>query len=554
MKTFGRFLLVLCLAGWHASVFAAVTASVDRSVLTVDDSLTLTLSATAGEDIDAADLGALARDFTVAGTSRSTRYSIVNGQSESSSELMITLYPRRSGDLQIPSLDVDGSRTRPLAIRVEENPTDLDSNVDVFVETEVDSKNVYVQAQILHTFRIYQAVTLDDRGRSQLEIPDAIVEELEPVTFQRNVNGRTYLVTEIRHAIFPQKSGELTIPSITFSGRERSSRRSFLSLGNSGDLLRRRGEEINIKVKPIPAAFPDAQWLPARSLALEDNWSLEPDKLAIGASTTRTVTLTAEGVNGSQLPRLSPPPVDGIRVYPDQPRSENIKSESGLTGLGINSAALLVTAPGDYTLPAVRIPWWDTRTDKLRFAEIPERRFSVVATSVPAQPTAATGSGDGDIAARQSALPATASVWFWSTLAALLGWMLTVLWLWRRQGAARRPDNAADRSPDSRESKLFKEVIACCRKNRASDSRAALQRWGRQAFHCAAPPGMNELGRWIEDDTIAAQLSELESALYSDSSGEWSGAQLADALQSWRKQAHRRDGDRAASALPPLYQ
>jgi hypothetical protein len=160
---------------------------------------------------------------------------------------------------------------------------------------------------------------------------------------------------------------------------------------------------------------------------------------------------------------------------------------------------------------------------------------------------------DGDIAGAQSQSPATTSPWFWSTLAALLGWMLTVLWLWRRGGAPRRP-GGADRSPDLRESKLFKEVIACCRDNRAGESRAALQRWGRQVFHCAAPPGMNELGRWIEDDGIAALLSELESALYSDSSGDWNGAKLADALQSWRKQAHRRDGDRAASALPPLYQ
>jgi hypothetical protein len=64
-------------------------------------------------------------------------------------------------------------------------------------------------------------------------------------------------------------------------------------------------EPIDVEVKPVPEDFPGEVWLPARSMTLEETWSVEPHALSVGDSTTRTLTLVANGLQGSQLPPLS---------------------------------------------------------------------------------------------------------------------------------------------------------------------------------------------------------------------------------------------------------
>ena len=341
----GKYLLAL-MAMFAMNANAAVTASVDRTRMTESDSLQLIIRATEGEPVNDTDLGPVERDFDVVTRSTSSRLSIVNGKRERSSDLQVVLLPRRAGTLRIPPLTVGNQRTQAILIEVGEAPSGIDNARDVFVEAEVDRDSVFVQSQLIHTFRVYEAIDLVDRGRSQLELPDAIIEELDSSTFQRTVNGRTYRVIEVRHAIFPQKSGQLTIPAMSFNGSRMLPRRSFFD--RNVETLRRRSKPITVEVKPIPANYPDAPWIPAASLKLEESWSALPEDLEVGDSVTRTVTLLAKGIDGSQLPPLELSPVDGIKAYPDQPRSENTRDQDGITGIGINSTALLITAPGEF--------------------------------------------------------------------------------------------------------------------------------------------------------------------------------------------------------------
>ncbi len=171
MKWPGKILLLCCLAFWSSQLLAAVTASVDRSRITVDDSINLTLLASAGESLDAVNLDPLLRDFKLGGTSTTRSYNLINGRAESSTNLQITLFPRRSGSLEIPALDVNGTHTAPITILVANRKATLDGVEDVFAEAEVDVKTLYVQAQLLLTIRSYQAVNSGNPG--QIESPIA---------------------------------------------------------------------------------------------------------------------------------------------------------------------------------------------------------------------------------------------------------------------------------------------------------------------------------------------------------------------------------------------
>jgi hypothetical protein len=526
---------------------AAVTATVDRNRVSINDSLVLTLRATEGEDVEDADLDQLARDFDMVSTGTSTHWSLNNGRTARTSDLKVVLLPRRVGELVIPALTIDGQRTRAIRVQVSDTPVASDASEDVFVESEVDRDEVYVQSQLLHTFRIYEAIDLSDRGRSELKLEGAVVEELESSSFQRTINGRPYRVIEVKHAIFPQKSGELVIPSMTFNGRKPSGRRSILSF-NTGEVLRRRSQPITVKVKPVPAAWPDAPWIPARNLRIEESWSALPDELAVGDSVTRTLTLVAEGIDSSQLPQIPQADLPGVKAYPDQPRAENRPGNDGITGIGVNSTALLITKPGEFTLPTVRVPWWDTESNSLRYAELPARSFTVAApptAALPSAPVAPT-----PVQAAPADLIQQTNLWMWATLAALLGWMGTTAWLGWRLRAPRQVE-AAPRETEQKEAALFKECLAACNGNDAQASRAALQAWGQRYLDQQRPPTLDAIARHFDRPELAEALEQLERSLYAGG-GEWRGDSLALALKACRKQGRKRAAV-GGDALPPLY-
>ena len=547
MKHAGKVLLALALI-LSAATEAAVTATVDRNRVSINDSLVLTLRSTEGEDVEDADLDQLTRDFDVVSTGTSTRMSIINGRTERTRDLQVVLLPRSIGELTIPALNVEGQRTRAIRIEVVDTPVNADGSQDVFVESEVDRDVVYVQSQLLHTFRIYEAVDLSDRGRSELKLDDAVIEELESSSFQRTINGRPYRVIEVKHAIFPQKSGELVIPSMSFNGRKSTGRRNFLSLG-SGELVRRRSDPITVTVKPVPAAWPDAPWVPARNVRIEESWSALPDELAVGDSVTRTLTLVAEGIDSSQLPQIAQADIEGVKAYPDQPRSENRPGNDGITGVGINSTALLITNPGEFTLPAVKLPWWDTDSDSLRYAELPARQFSVAAPANAPLPDTAPVPAVSAPTTPVSGLE-QASLWMWTTVAALIGWMGTAAWLSWRLRTPRTIDSAAQ-AVEQREAALFKSCLAACNNSNADEARAALQTWAQRYLDQPGLPRLSTVADHFQLSELSEALEELERCLYAGG-GSWRGERLALALKSCRKQGLRRAAE-GGDPLPPLY-
>ena len=103
-------LSVLLAAGLiSAAAYASVNASVDSDQVAAGDTVELTLSHD-GQTGAQPDLAALRQDFDVLSTSRSSNVRIVNGSLSSETQLRLTLSPKRSGQLTIPSLRL-GQRT-----------------------------------------------------------------------------------------------------------------------------------------------------------------------------------------------------------------------------------------------------------------------------------------------------------------------------------------------------------------------------------------------------------------------------------------------------------
>ena len=142
---------------------AVPIASIDRSVIAIDDTLTLTIRINDGGSYTGPDLNPVKTSFYVLGNSQSSRHMIRNGKLESWTEWVITLMPKRKGRLEIPAINVDGQRTQPISISVQPSIPTPDGTLEpVFLESEVDTSSVYVQQQIIFTLRIFQSVQLDN--------------------------------------------------------------------------------------------------------------------------------------------------------------------------------------------------------------------------------------------------------------------------------------------------------------------------------------------------------------------------------------------------------
>lgn len=556
MKPIGKALGALCvlfLAVAASVSLADVSASLDRQRAAQGDTLRLTITATDNEDLEQLDLRPLTTDFEILQRSNSSKTSYVNGQFSSTREIVLDITPKREGNLLIPPLQVGQDTTSALPVIVSPPPKGSAGDQNLVFEAELDRSSVYVQGQVILTLRLQQAINLDDRSITDLQLDNAFVKPLEQNSFQRTVDGRPWLVHEVRYAIFPEQSGTLEIPAQTFSARESSPRRSLFDPRGSGRQLRRTTEPLTIEVLPRPASFPPGDWLPARELSLEESWSTAPEDLKVGESATRTITIRGEGLQGAQLPPIMYPPEPGLKYYPDQPVISDLETATGILGTRVDSVAVVPTAAGTWLIPEIRIPWWDTQTNELRYAVLPERQLQVLAgapvtaTALP-NPTPATATELMPDNAAPIPLVASDNSRTWQIVAAIngAGWVLSLLYLgWSRRGktnAGRRPSAA-----DPREPTAFKALLQACTSGQALQARSAVLTWASALTSRTDLASVAELKSHFQDPALNAAIDALNATLYSSEQTPWDGKELASAVKRLRSRHGKVSGSEGPS-------
>ncbi|MBT6332753.1 MAG: protein BatD [Halieaceae bacterium] len=512
---------------------ARITAEVDRTNIAMGETLRLTLTADAGERPDQISLDQLEIDFEILQRSSSTSARLIGGEQNITRTLEIELSPLREGVLTIPAFNTGGRRTTPTAIKVSPEPEFALAEELVTFDATVDNTEVYVQAQVILTITLQQAINLDNRAVSDVDIPDTYQEPLEQKSFQRRSGGRLWQVTELRYALFPQKSGDLLIPAIAFSGRELLPGRSLLG-ARLGRRIAIKSDPINIRVKPVPATFPGDVWLPAQQLSLTSRWSAAPEQLSTGDSTTRTLEITAQGLQGSQLPPVTSlggtGGVKGLRFYPDKETIEQREIPLGLEGYRLQSEALVSSEAGNWTLPERTIPWWNTKTDTLEFARLPEERIRVTDLLAPKD------SANSDIATTPVLTEGTTvSRRLWQ-MSAATGWLLAailgaLLWLRRRDAKANPPHGQAD--IDAQKTQHLMSVRKACSTNDPVAARLAVLTWGHKRFDDSSPNTLNEIAARVGGD-LAVELRAIDTLLFSkESNPSWQGAKLFKLLKNY---------------------
>ncbi|WAH57226.1 BatD family protein [Pseudomonas silvicola] len=534
--------LTLLMATLASQAHAAVlTASVDRARLDVGETLVLTLETSDVTQFGKPDLSALDGAFEVRDTRQVNQLRTLGADSQATTRWLITLLPRQTGTVVIPALQIGDLRSEPISVQVQAGQApDANTEAPVSIEASLDSDSVYVQAQALLTVRVYHSVSLyDDSNLTPLQLADARIEPVgEPRTYEKLINGVRHGVIETRYAIYPQHSGSLQVPALTFSATEVAPAPQGQDAGGNtphpGQVVHVSTTPLNLTVKPKPAAYPaDAPWLPTRSLTLTESWNPEPDHVQVGDSLTRTISVKAEGLSAAQLPPLPSTDSTALRRYPDQAQLSNSTSERGLIGSRDEREALVPARDGAIEVPSVDVVWWNTLEDHLDHTSLPARTLQVAPNPAMAVDTPATGTGEQPL------------LWPWqlSTLVLALT-TLTGFVLWWRARSQPAVARTAQTGPSPRT--LLDDLKRACLANDPQATRQALDAWARQQPETLA----DMAARFVP---LSDALDGLNGALYSETGQQWQGQELWRAIGTIPACEAVQPASPDNGTLPPLY-
>ncbi|WP_161624257.1 BatD family protein [Spongiibacter marinus] len=543
----------LCCSGL-AQAETTVRATVDRNQVALEETLNLTLSADSILFSGEPDVSELSNDFHILNRQQSSRTNIVNGNISSSRQWDYTLAPKREGDLTIPAITMGNKQTKAISIHVTPPNSTRRQNTDnrqVWLEADITPRRGYVQQILEYSVKLYSSVNFLDATLDPLDVDNALVESLGESRYRQRIDGRSFQVIERRYAVFPQRSGTLEIPALTLQARVESYRPSLL---DPGRLLIRRSPPMEIDIQSPPIDFDGALWLPAGNVEIFEEWSSDPEQLQVGESITRRVDIRAEGLMAAQLPALPRYDLAGAKLYPDQPILQNNKDEQILVGLRSESTAIIANEAGRYTLPEIKLAWWNTRTNRAELAVLPARELIVSpapgapgdeaaeAATLQPEPSAAPLSNATNTTAETALTP------YRIIIALLICTNLLCLWalLRRRNDTAGTPQRDAEQKNDQQEKAAYQRLKKACKQRDASAARAALQDW---ASH--QQDGYRNLAELAaHEPAFATHVDNINAELYRAAEPCVDYAALLQTAATYRKQQAESP---AKPALAPLY-
>ena len=531
--------LALLVSSFSSTALTTLTATIDKNPVMANESLILTIEADDQVSADALDTRALLKDFVVGNTSTSSQTQIINGSINHQTKWTTLLVSKTPGNYIIPAFTIDKVSSQPMRVRVipASKPSATDKK-DVFIETTVENDSVYLQGTIQLITKLYLAVDIQRGSLTEPKMDNANIQQLGKDEELSDIkNGTRYRVIKRVYLITPQRSGDYVIKSPVFSGElVMSKRRSFFSGFNNTKPVSLMGEDIAITVKPIPQDY-EGQWLPSDLVAIHEEWQPNDQTFTVGDPITRTITLTAIGVSEEQLPEITVQYPADLKTYPDQSDLNSVTRDDRLISQRKDSIAIVPGKAGKLTLPEVKIPWWNTRTNRKEFATLPAKTIDVqpsTSSNTPLTPIAAPV-----VAPQLSNVPAQTvikeiavnSILTWSFLAA---WLVTLLlWLIHvRYLTKNKPGKQQITAPIGASGKTsWNQFATACKNNEAIAANSALLQWGRTRWPAQSFTSTLEIALFLDHDKLISAVKELQQHLYGNNQKTWQGQTLLGQLK-----------------------
>ena len=331
-------------------------------------------------------------------TSSQSSYQMINGHTSSSSSVTITytLYAAKNGSFTIGASHalVGGKRlsSRPVKIQVSGHAQRTNgapnmhgqdsydqprmrsagsaiSGSDLFIKVSASKKRVHEQEPILLTYKVYTQVELTQLEGKMPDLKGFHTQEVplpQQKTFHtETVNGRPYkCVTWSQYVMYPQMTGRLEIPSITFKGivvqqnRNVDPMEAFFNGGSGYVEVKKdiKAPGITLQVDPLPQRPANFSGGVGKF-----NISASLDKKEVKAGEPITLRVVVGGIGNLKL--LKQPVVNFPKDFDKYDAKVTDKTRLTANGVEGNMVYDFLAVPrnqGSYTIPSVELTYYDT--------------------------------------------------------------------------------------------------------------------------------------------------------------------------------------------------
>lgn len=337
-------------------------------------------------------------------TSTYSSVQMINGKTTSSSSVTYTytLCALKKGKFTIPAASVKvggksmnsntltinvtqgaagasaGSGRRGQQSQAQDNMQDSGTTIsgkDLYMTATASKTKVHEQEAILLTYQVYYTVNLTSLKPNMPDLKGFHVQEVplprtkEPT--QVSVGGRTYnTVVWSQYVVFPQQTGKLTIPAVTFEATVAQRVRSldpFDAFFNSGSAYTEVTKNlstpsITIQVEPLPTRPANYSGAVGKFILQSE---LTPQQIKTGEA--MTLKLTVKGVGNMKLiksPEVNVP--KDFEAYDPKITDDTEITRNGMEGSKTFEYVYVPRNPGHYTIPSVEFCYFDLENNSYK--------------------------------------------------------------------------------------------------------------------------------------------------------------------------------------------
>lgn len=514
---------------------AALEVKVSKSIVGLNESFNLDIASRQQPQAQP-DFSPLQENFEILSCGQSSSIKIMNNATTRENHWHLVLQPKSEGELTIPSIACGNEHSVPQKIQVTA-PRIIKQDDSLILETEVTPKEaVFEQSQLIYTIKLYRSVNLSQAAFSEFKVndSDAIIERLGNDTESEfmHPNGTRYILLERKYAVFPQREGELTFSPMIFDATVIKGGSSFLNVQTEHKRI--SSNAIKVQVKPIPAPFQKGDWFPANNVQLNEEWSADPNTMTAGEPITRTITLTAEGCTGNQIPAVALNFPNQLKHYLDKPEITNKTGAQGFVGVRQMKVALISSKAGEIVLPEVKVKWWDLKTNQERTAILPSKTLHVQEAAIAMNTTPLPKVDQIDTSqdlqspsvgfSEELNLPG----WAWGLIGLNSIWIFILFKAVFRKLLKTLPISAGKLTSSS---DIKKEIKQACKLNDAKQAETKLLAWLIGIYPQVSPQSLAGIKPHLSIDLQEA-IDELNEALYGHNKS-WEGESLWQAVSSF---------------------
>lgn len=338
-------------------------------------------------------------NFKIASKGSQSSYSIVNGKSTSSKSDIYTLIPLKEGNF---TLKVNGKKETSNSINInvaKEAKVNVEGKMTL--QDNLKEKNTFYFGQKI-PFEEKLLTTVPLRNLQYIDRPnfgDLSVKDITPVNnrggytekYFTDENGRRGLEVILYQGILQaNSSGDKSIKGGYAAVTESGPNDSFV-FGNTSTPVYLGSKEMELTILPLPSGKPAGFQDVVGELKGDYSWN--NDKVKFGESVVLTLKLSGD-VNLDMLEKVVSNNIPDFNVFESSKESgEKIVNGQYYTEKTFD-IAFIPKVTGKVTIPAIKIPYFDTAEKKYKEFEVPAKVIEVTGTAngaviPPAMTTAA---------------------------------------------------------------------------------------------------------------------------------------------------------------------